>query len=394
MQKLRVAVVTRYPYAEADAFSGLVQVSLRLCDALARREDVELTVISRAYQPRQIERRQVRGYEVIYVPYSASPLRNPTFYFGAAERIRQELLRLRPGIVHCQATPETAIGSLRSGLPVVATIHGIYAAEAASARSLRARLAFPLIGAIERWYVRRMPVVMSGTPYVFRYVRRYNPAARLYPVSNPIDPAFFAGGLEQMCPEPHSIILVGTIYPRKGHDLMIEALRLLAQELPDVRLTIAGNEVDPTFSALVRARMETYGLQDRVRWLGPVPQERLIAEMRRHRVLCLPSREDTLPMVLSQAMAVGNIPVASDAGGIPDMLKNGERGFLFPRENPPALARTLADVLRMSEERLGMLQRANRAYAEHTYHDDGVAAQTVAVYREQLAVAAPRLTQA
>ena len=46
MTKLRVAVVTRFPYTQAEAFSGLVQVSLRLCNALVQRDDIDLHVVS------------------------------------------------------------------------------------------------------------------------------------------------------------------------------------------------------------------------------------------------------------------------------------------------------------------------------------------------------------
>lgn len=383
--KLRVALVTRYPYVDSDAYSGLVQVSLRLCDALARRDDVELVVLSRAYQPQAIERRQVGNYQVVFLPYAAQVLRNPTFYFGAAAALSHELRRLKPDIVHCQVTPETAIGSLLSGLPLVSTIHGIYAAEAESASSLRARIAFPIIKAIESWYVRRMRHIMSGTPYVFRFVQARNPHAKLYNISNPIDPAFFAGDVRANRPDPQSILQLGTIYPRKGLDLTIEALHQLRRFFPRLRLTVAGNEVDKEFIGAVRSKIVAYDLAKQVRWLGPISQEQLIGEMRSHQIICLPSREDTLPMVLSQAMAIGNLCVASDAGGIPDMIAHGRQGILFPRDNARALAQALAVALQLSPERSEEIRLANRAYAEQTYHDDGIAAQTVAAYRQILA---------
>jgi glycosyltransferase involved in cell wall biosynthesis len=80
-------------------------------------------------------------------------------------------------------------------------------------------------------------------------------------------------------------------------------------------------------------------------------------------------------------MAVGNICVASDAGGIPDMIQDGVNGFLFPADNAPALAEKLATVMKMPGALLESIHLRNRAFAEMTYCPESVAEQTVAAYR-------------
>lgn len=384
MDKLRVALATRFPYHETDAYSGLSQVSLRLADALARREDVELRVLS--LSPR-VARREVRtsgAYPIVFFPKRPSLVYYGTGTLLASWTMRQELRRARPDIVHAQAIAETVIGGLWSGCPLVATLHGLYSSEVARTASARIKWASQIMALAESWYTPRLRQVISCTPYVTRFVRARAPGATLHDISNPLDPAFFDVRLDGPPADPHSVLMVGSISYRKGQDLALAAFARLRARLPTARLTLAGPTADPAYAAQLQTFIKTEGLSDAVRWLGPVSQPQLIAEMQAHRVLCLPSREETLPMSLSQAMVVGNVCVASDAGGIPDMLRHGENGYMFPSGDAEALGRVLEEVLRQPPAASQAMLQSNRAFAERTHHPDAVAAQTVAVYRQVL----------
>ena len=165
---------------------------------------------------------------------------------------------------------------------------------------------------------------------------------------------------------------------------MVKALSLLTKDFPDIQVSIVGNEVEAAFVSTVKQMIHDNHLSSHVRWLGSIPQEQLLEEMKQHQIVCLPSRGETLPMALSQAMTVGNLCVASDAGGIPDMIQDGINGFLFPSENATALAETLTTVMNLSHEQIERLRQQNRAFAEKTYNPDSVAQQSVDVYRTVL----------
>ena len=385
MTKLRVAVVTRFPYTQAEAFSGLVQVSLRLCNALVQRDDIDLHVVSISDKITKIEQRQQNGYTVTFLPRGTGAIYYGSLCFSAAFAIRQTLHHLKPDVVHAQAVAETVIGSILSDLPTVTTIHGVYQFETASeGSSLEAKIARRIIVLNERWYVRRVKDVISCSPYVTRFVQQRNPNARFYDISNPIDPAFFTVDIQQTKPQPHTILLLGSVSHRKGHDVMVKALSLLTKDFPDIQLSIVGNEVEAAFVSTVKQMIHDNHLSSHVRWLGSISQEQLLEEMKQHQIVCLPSRGETLPMALSQAMTVGNLCVASDAGGIPDMIQDGINGFLFPSENATALAETLTTVMNLSHEQIERLRQQNRAFAEKTYNPDSVAQQSVDVYRTVL----------
>lgn len=384
MAKLRVALVTRFPYIEADAFSGLSQVSLRLAEALAARDDIDLGIISLTSRVRRLERRDAGAYSITFLPKHSSAWYYGTLSLPASFAVQRELARFQPDIVHAQAIGETVLGSLFARYPLVATLHGLYASEIASAPSRRIQGAIRVLALAEAYYVPRLRHIISCSPYVTRFVRARNPQAQLYDISNPMDARFFEVDLARAHPTPNSILLIGSITYRKAHDVMVEALKRLVADGIEARLTIIGPEADPVFASAIKETIRTEGLTERVRWLGPVSQAQLIEEMQGHQIVCLPSREETLPMSLSQAMIVGNIPVASDAGGIPDMLQHGENGFMAPANDASALARVLAQVLRLPDRVQDALRQRNRAFADQTYHPTSVAANTVDVYRRIL----------
>jgi len=394
MAKLRVVLATRFPYHERDGFSGLLQVSQQLADALALRDDIELHVVSGTSHLTQPERRTYAGYDCHFFPYGAGPVHYGSFFVHAGLAMRRAILGLQPDIVHCQAAAETAIGSILTGLPLVTTIHGIYSAEAGNALSWKARLVYRIQTLVEAWYTPRLRDVIASSPYVARFVRARNPQARLYEMANPIDRAFFAGGVEQPQGRPGSILLLGVISYRKGHDLMGTAFARLAARHPEAQLTVVGNTADADLEQMVRRQLAAAGLEQRVRWLGPISQERLLEELRGHQILCLPSREETRPMSLLQAMALGNLCVASDAGGIPDMLQHGVNGFMFPRGDAVGLERALEQALSLAPEAAAAMRRRNRTAAEAEFHPDAVAAQTVSVYHRVLALAGRALPEA
>ena len=385
MSKLRIAAVSKFPFIESDGFSGLPSVSKNVCDALAQRDDIDLHVISGTLHTNTITQKQFEGYTATFFPYRSEVLYYASLYGFATREVVRLLRDFKPDLVHCQAIAETALGSLWSGFPTVATIHGIAEAERKQAKGFKTKLAFGVQALAEAYYVRRLPHVIACSPYVSRFVRQKNPRAQLYDISNPMDADFFKVDATAPHALPNSILVVGTIVFRKGQDVILEAMPDVLQACPEATLTLVGKEVDPTFAAQLKARAAALGVAERVRWLGAVSQPQLIEAMRQHRIVCLPSREETLPMSISQAAIIGNVPVVSDAGGIPDMLNSGIQGFMFPSGDAAACASKLIEVMRLPEEAIAQVRAHNRKFADKLYRPANVAEQTVAVYRSVLA---------
>jgi glycosyltransferase involved in cell wall biosynthesis len=157
-------------------------------------------------------------------------------------------------------------------------------------------------------------------------------------------------------------LFIAKEFKRKGGDLVAEAFHALKKKLPEARLIFAGAaELPKEFAGM--EDVEHLGLLDK-----NVPSElkRLLSAYRRADVLLLPSRSDPFPTVIREAMFFGVPCVASDIWAMPEMIADGETGYLVPSGDAAALAERVERVL--SDEPLRMqMGRAARARAERMF---------------------------
>jgi glycosyltransferase involved in cell wall biosynthesis len=163
------------------------------------------------------------------------------------------------------------------------------------------------------------------------------------------------------------MLMVGAPWFLKGADLLIAAFRTIAEEFPDVTLTLQGHYPD-------RAELEalTAG-SPRIQILKAVPHPETLSRISRALILVHPSRCDGLARVLIEAMAAGVPTVASDAGGNSYCVRDGETGLVFPSGDVNELSRCLRQLLADPElrKRLGSkaYEVARTQYTEKVYVD-------------------------
>jgi glycosyltransferase involved in cell wall biosynthesis len=145
------------------------------------------------------------------------------------------------------------------------------------------------------------------------------------------------------------LLFVGRLRIRKGLEVAFEALARLRDEGRPAQLLIAGDGEHRL--ALVRRAAEL-GLGDEaVRFLGRTSAGEVRSLLGRAAALVVPSIYEGMPLVVLEAMAAGVPVVASRVSGIPEVVVDGETGWLVPPEDPPALASALAHALSDPVER-------------------------------------------
>ena len=138
---------------------------------------------------------------------------------------------------------------------------------------------------------------------------------------------------------------VGCLAPRKDYGTLLEALAALAARGRAFRAAVVG---DGPERAALEARRAALGLEGRVAFLGERDDvERLLPGMD---VFVLSSREEGIPNALLEAMAAGRPCVATAVGGTPEVLRDGETGWLVPAGSAAALAGALGEALDRPEE--------------------------------------------
>lgn len=165
-------------------------------------------------------------------------------------------------------------------------------------------------------------------------------------------------GLEEDAPPwgddaPPVVGVVGRLSPEKGVDVALRAHRLVTRRLPDARLLIAGE--GPRRGELER-QAEQLGIGASISWLGY--REPIADVYRQLAVLLIPSRSEGLPNVALEAMALGVPVVATSVGGLPEVVKDGESGYLAPEGDAAALAAKVLCVLESPRLRRRLGQRA------------------------------------
>jgi glycosyltransferase involved in cell wall biosynthesis len=139
------------------------------------------------------------------------------------------------------------------------------------------------------------------------------------------------------------ILSVGAVVPRKGHDLLVEALAGLADL--DWHCTIAGSlDRDSAFASGILRRIEETGLGSRIHLAGPLSKAELQAHYARAHLFALPSRYEGYGMAFSEAMARGLPVIGARAGAVPGTVP-AAAGILVPPEDVPELRKALGAVI-------------------------------------------------
>ena len=162
---------------------------------------------------------------------------------------------------------------------------------------------------------------------------------------------------------------------RKGFDLLEQALPVVAQRIPGLRLSIVGPRQEDKLTAA--------GVP--IDWIGTIDgNEALRAAYCSGDVVAVPSREDNMPLTAMEAQTCGRPVVAFKIGGLPDIVSHHETGYLAEPFDTDSLARGLIQAIEDSQHN-NAWGRAARERALRTWSSEVVVSQYLEVYRQALA---------
>ncbi len=162
------------------------------------------------------------------------------------------------------------------------------------------------------------------------------------------------------------IIFTNAGHPRKGAEILLEAVNLLKSEYPDIEVRIAGQISRRSgFGRYLRKKIRTMDL--RVVELGALNAEEMTEELVKSHVFVSPSFIDNSPNAVGEAQLIGMPVISSYTGGTPSMIEEGRTGLFFPNSDAPVLAARLREIFENDDLARKLGERAHEAARER--HD-------------------------
>ncbi len=147
---------------------------------------------------------------------------------------------------------------------------------------------------------------------------------------------------------PHSTIRLfscGRIHRCKGYDILIKALSKIKEAF---HLRIAGgiDEKDPQALQQLKNLVEEYGLEKKIDFLGAISEEKLVEELNQADLFVLTSRVETIGVAYMEAMCMGLPVIATNVGGVKELVEHGKNGFLVESENIEQISKSVQILMK------------------------------------------------
>jgi glycosyltransferase involved in cell wall biosynthesis len=325
----------------------------------------------------------LRAAGVAVSSLAGTRLHNPAPVLQLAKLVRAHKI----DVLHSHLSTPNILAAAAGALtrrPVVSTLHNVSGLD--ENRS-------PANAAIERRALRRMPLVIAVAPQIALDAQRslgIDPQ-RITCVPQGIDVmGYGVAERQRVAALRHEllrgsagplIVSVGSLAPRKAHELLVQATPHVIAAFPNAQVAIVGREAGN--GAAVRSGVERLRLSSHVACVGE--RDEVAEILAAADLFVLPSRVEGVPLALLEAMAAGTPLVAAAAGGVPSVVSDRVTGRLIPPGDADALGRAMVESLSHHERTREMAARA-RATVEAEHRADVWAARLSERY-EQVAAA-------
>ena len=172
------------------------------------------------------------------------------------------------------------------------------------------------------------------------------------------------------------ILFFGVLIERKGVDILIKAMPKVIKNSPDTKLVIAG---EGWFRKRLEKLSQTFGIENHVEFTGYIKEENKPLYYKATDLFVLPSLDECFGIVNLEAMACGTPIVASNVGGIPEIIKDKENGLLTPPKDPDALANAITYLLENEDVREKIGRNGRKKVEDYSW--DEIAEETEKVYK-------------
>jgi len=258
--------------------------------------------------------------------------------------LKRALREIQPDIIHAQGLYSEAIFAVRVAgqlnIPVVVAPRG--------SDILRARPAALYL--LSRLVLKKADLVLVQNEFMRKECEKIAGGLETAPLPNGVD------SIPDRMEKKGFVLFVGRLHRVKGVDVLIEAAEKVVVRRKLQFLIVGEGEETPVLRMLVKKK----AIEEFVRFEGKKSGEELQRLMGEAEVLVLPSRSEAFPLTVVEALASGTPVIASEVGGVPEIIRNGREGILVPPDDPEALAKAILSLMKNNDLRAEMAENARK----------------------------------
>jgi len=245
-----------------------------------------------------------------------------------------------PAVVSIQAVLNGLIMRLFSGLSPLELLKNIFSKETILGRGIFHKWwTLKKYSRIEKIIYKRCQYFNGRTDWDKSWLTRLNPDAHYFHIDRILGESYYQAKWNHEDSNENLIFTVSSNASFKGGITLVRALVVLKERgFGDIQLRLAGIDQASQVGKHISRLVKTHELKDQITLLGRLHPSEIVNEMLNARLFVLPSHMDNSPNSLAEAMMLGMPCLASDAGGIPSMLRDNEEGILYQHNDINALA--------------------------------------------------------
>ena len=220
-----------------------------------------------------------------------------------------------------------------------------------------------------------------GRSQLFRWIN-YQDWNKVQVVHCGLEPSFHEDAVQPVTSAPR-LVCVGRLSEQKGQLLLVDAVSKLLAKGIDIELVLAGDgEMRPEIEALIKQ----HSLESKVIITGWISSKQVREEILASRAMVQPSFAEGLPVVIMEAMALRRPVLTTYVAGIPELVRPGENGWLFPAGDVDELVKVLEDFLRTPTEMLEKMGQAAHQRVLERHSIDVEAAKLARLFAQAISL--------
>lgn len=243
-------------------------------------------------------------------------------------------------------------------------------------------------GEFEEKSLKMVKHVMGRTSWDKACVDLVNPKCQYHFSNETLRDPFYEETWDYDTCESHTIFASQALLPLKGLHILLKAASLIKDEYKDLRIKVAGQNIisgnwinGSSYGLYIKKLIKKYELDGQVEFLGPQNALQMRNQMLKCNVFVSPSTIENSPNSVGEAMLLGTPCISSDVGGVNDMLRRDEEGFIYPYDEYYMLAYYIKYVFDC-KKRIASVTKKAQEHARITHDPMINSSGVMAIYKE------------